>query len=298
VLIPDIPLVRAPLKKLELVIMSAVRKKKIAMGKSGAMTSTLRCFQVLELLAEDPFELSVSDIADLLSMPRASAHRLCKTLVEGGFIESVPASKRYSLTPKSLWVGSGYLRHSSIYRAAFFPMQSLAKQIPGTAQLGVLSEGKVLFIHSVGYPGSTEAFADVGLKRALHATASGKLFLAEMPLDKVEELMSHGVEKYTERTTVSFAKLKEELKQIAAKGYAVNDEELLPGYLALAAPVFNSGGSMVGTISITVTSDHTHSGYDAPHASLLCEAARKTSLQLGYHPLSQNTQSRRLKLQT
>ena len=278
--------------------MSALRKKKIVMGKSGAMTSTLRCFQVLELLAEDPFELSVSDIAELLSMPRASAHRLCKTLVEGGFIEPVPASKRYSLTPKSLWVGSGYLRHSSIYRAAFFPMQSLAKQIPGTAQLGVLSEGKVLFIHSVGYPGSTEAFADVGLKRALHATASGKLFLAEMPLDKVEELMSQGVEKYTERTTVSFARLREELKQIAAKGYAVNDEELLPGYLALAAPVFDSGGNMVGPIRITVPSDHTHSGYDTPHASLLCESARKTSLQLGYHPLSQNTQSRWMKLQS
>ena len=261
------------------------------------MTSTLRCFQVLELLAEDPFELSVSDIAELLSMPRASAHRLCKTLVEGGFIETVPASKRYSLTPKSLWVGSGYLRHSSIYRAAFFPMQSLAKQIPGTAQLGVLSEGKVLFIHSVGYPGSTEAFADVGLKRALHATASGKLFLAEMPLEEVEQLMSQGVEKYTERTTVSFVQLREELKQIEAKGYAVNDEELLPGYLALAAPVFYSGGYMVGTISITVPSDHTHLGYDTPHATALCEAARMTSLQLGYHPLSQSIPSRRLRLQ-
>jgi len=56
------------------------------------------------------------------------------------------------------------------------------------------------------------------LKRALHATASGKLFLAEMPLDKVEQLMSQGVERYTERTTVSFVQLKEELKQIAAKG--------------------------------------------------------------------------------
>jgi DNA-binding IclR family transcriptional regulator len=289
-------LVPEPLRKLELATMPAVRKKKMVMEKSGAMTSTLRCFKVLELLAEDPFELSVSDIAELLVMPRASAHRLCKTLVEGGFIEPVPASKRYSLTPKSLWVGSGYLRHSSIYRAAFFPMQSLAKQIPGTAQLGVLSEGKVLFIHSVGYPGSTEAFADVGLKRALHATASGKLFLSEMPLEEVEQLMSHGVERYTERTTVSFARLKEELRQIVAKGYAVNDEELLPGYLALAAPVFNSGGSMVGTISITVASDHSHLGYDSPHAVVLCEAARMTSLQLGYHPLSQNTQARRVKL--
>ena len=166
-------------------------------------------------------------------------------------------------------------------------MQALAKQIPGTTQLGILSEGKVLFIHSVGYPGSTDAFADVGLQRALHATASGKLFLADMPLEEVERMMAHGVEKYTEKTLVTFEQIKEELQQIAAKGYAVNDEELLPGFYYLAAPVFDSTGATVGTISITMTSELAHAGNEATYASLLCEAARKSSLQLGYNPLSQ-----------
>ena len=260
------------------------------------MNSTLRCFKVLELLAEEPFELSVSDTAERLSMPRASAHRLCATLAAGGFIEPVPASKRYRLTAKSLWVGSGYLRHSAVYRAAFFPMQTLAKQIPGTTQLGILSEGKVLFIHSGGYPGTTDAFADVGLQRALHATASGKLFLADMPLDEVERLMAHGVERYTERTLVTFAQIKEELLQIAAKGYAVNDEELLPGFYYLAAPVLDATGATVGTISITMSAELAHSGNVASHVALLCEAARKTSLQLGYNPLSQVAQWKRSKL--
>jgi DNA-binding IclR family transcriptional regulator len=263
-------------------------------AKSSAMTSTLRCFRVLELLAEEPFELSISDIAEALSMPRASAHRLCTTLVEGGFVEHVSTHKRYRLTPKSLWVGSGYLRHSAIYRAAFFPLQALAKQIPGTAQLGVLSEGSVLFIHSVGYPGSMDAFADVGLRRALHATASGKLFLGDMPLDEVKKLMSH-VEKYTERTTVSFAQMKEELAQAAARGYAVNDEELLPGYLVLAAPVLGSTGRVVAAISITLPVDHTQNENKTSHVASLCEAARKTSLQLGFNLHSGFIPSRRSK---
>jgi DNA-binding IclR family transcriptional regulator len=273
--------------------MSLATGKRPIEAKSGAMTSTLRCFQVLELLAEEPFELGVSEIGQILSTPRASAHRLCATLIASGFVEHVPSSKRYRLTPKSLWVGSGYLRHSAIYRAAFFPIQELAKQAPGTVQLGVPSEGKVLFIHSVGYPGSTEAFADVGLKRALHATASGKLFLVDMPLEKVEELMSGGITKYTERTKITFKQMKEELQQIAAKGYAVNDEELLPGYFVFAAPVFDSSGSTVAAISVTMLSDQAHSGKEASHVALLCEAARKTSLQLGYSPLSHRTRFKR-----
>ena len=68
--------------------------------------------------------------------------------------------------------------------------------------------------------------------------------------------MSHRVEKFTERTTVSFAQMKEELAQVDAKGHAVNDEELLPGYLVLAAPVFNSTGRMAAAISITLPADH------------------------------------------
>ncbi len=266
-----------------MVAASAKAKKK---PKSCAMTSTLRCFQVLELFAEEPFERSASDIAEILSTPKATAHRLCTTLVESGFIQRVPASKRYRLTAKSLWVGSGYLRHSAIYRAAFFPMQALSKQIPGTVQLGVLSEGRVLFIHSVGYPRSIDAFADVGLQRALHATAAGKLFLADMALDKVEQLMTHEIKQYTGRTIVTFTKMKKELLQIAAKGYAVNDEELLPGYYYIAAPVHDASGATVATISITISADLAHTEEKASYTALLCETAQKTSIPLGYSPIS------------
>lgn len=273
-------------QRLQLFHMPVAKLKRAKIAKSSAMSSTLRCFKVLELLAEEPFELSVSDIADVLSMPRASVHRLCSTLLEGGFVEHVASNKCYRLTPKSLRVGSGYLRHSGVYRAAFFPMQELAKQIPGTVQLGVYSEGQVLFIHSVGYPGSTHAFADVGLRRPLHATASGKLFLADMPLQQVEQLMSHGVQRYTERTTVSFARMKEELRRVADQGYALNDEELLPGYLVIAAPVLDASGKTVAAISVTLTVDHSHPTTEGTHAALLCATGKKTSLMLGYNPLT------------
>ena len=145
--------------------------------KSTAMSSTLRCLKVLEFLAEEPFELTFTDIAAKLDSPKASAHRLCTTLMEANLITQQPVTRRYMLNSHALWVGSGYLRHSPLYRAAFFPMQELARQVPGTVQLGVLDQDYVLFIHSVGYSGAPHAFADVGLRRPLNATASGKIFL-------------------------------------------------------------------------------------------------------------------------
>ena len=105
-----------------------------------------------------------------------------------------------------------------------------------------------------------------------------------MPLDAVEQLMSQGVEKYTEHTTVSFARMKDELARVKATGYAVNDEELLPGYLVLAAPVLDSSRRTVGAVSVTLPVDREHSERKSLYAVLLCEAARTTSIQLGYIP--------------
>ena len=249
--------------------------------KSTAMTSTLRCLKVLELLADEPFELSFTELAGRLGIPKASAHRLCTTLMEAHLITQEPVTRRYMLSSHTLWVGSGYLRHSSLYRAAFFPMQELARLVPGTVQLGVLDQNHVLFIHSVGYAGAPDAFADVGLRRPLNATASGKIFLAGMPTADVERIMATCTEKYTGSTITSPARMKQELAQVKKMRYALNMEELLPGYWVLAACVLGQDERAVAAISITLPLSEFSPEREAAIAALAKEAARKASLQLG-----------------
>ncbi len=253
---------------------------------SSAMSSTVRCLRVLELMAEEPFEFSVSEIAQLLPTPRASAHRLCSTLLEAGLVEYDSRAKRYRLAPKALWIGSGYLRHSALYRAAFFPIQHLAKKLPGTVQLGVLSEAMVLFIYSVGYGGAPDAFADVGLRRPLHATASGKLFLAAMPPDEARRLTSGGMKRYTNRTKISFSQIQQELEEVKVHGYAINDEELLSGYFVIAAPVMGAAQGCVAAISVTFAVGDLKEGGVGSFAPDILDAARQTSIQLGYRPIA------------
>jgi DNA-binding IclR family transcriptional regulator len=261
----------------------SIATERAAPTRSTAMSSTLRCLRVLELLAEEPFELSLSDLAARLAIPKASAHRLCATLLEAQLVEQDQRTRRYVLTTKVLWIGSGYLRHSAVYRAAFFPMQELAKHTPGTAQLGVVDNDQVLFVHSVGSPGSPHAFADVGLRRQLHATASGKIFLAAMSWPEIENIMSSGCKKYTDRTITSIDRMKQEIAEVQRKKYAINIEELLPGYWVLAAPVIGREGRTVAAISLTLGMEHFSADQEALYAALVREAAQKSSLQLGHH---------------
>src|SRR5579875_2965924 len=218
-----------------------------------AMSSTLRCLRVLELLADEPFELSFSELAARLDVPKASAHRLCTTLIEANLIRQEPQTRRYMLSSHALWIGSGYLRHSPLYRASFFPMQDLARQLPGTVQLGVLDGDYVLFIHSVGYSGAPHAFADVGLRRPLNATASGKIFLAGMKSVEVDRIMAKCTEEYTESTINDPERMKHELANVRKKRYARNLEELIPGYCVLAAGVATGQDEFpAAAISITL----------------------------------------------
>ncbi|MFL6464397.1 MAG: IclR family transcriptional regulator [Bryobacteraceae bacterium] len=247
------------------------------------MGSTLRCLKALELLAEEPFELTLSDIAASLDAPRPTAHRFMTTLVEAGFAEQDEKTKRYRLASRCLWVGTGYLRHSPIYRASFFPMQDLAKHAPGTVQLGIRdSDDSVLFLHSVGYTGSPHAFADVGLRRPIHATATGKVLMSELPIMEVEQIMATGREKYTERTITSPQRMKQELTRVRQNGYALNNQELLPGYIVLASPVRRRDGAIEAAISLTLPVEVCGPRNETEYAGLVKEAARKTSLQLGF----------------
>ena len=248
---------------------------------STAMTSTLRCLKVLELLAEEPFELSFSELASRLEIPKASAHRLCTTLLEANLITQDPVTRRYMLSSHALWVGSGYLRHSPLYRAAFFPMQELAGQIPGTVQLGVLDGDYVLFIHSIGYSGAPHAFADVGLRRPLNATASGKIFLSGMQPEEVDRIMAKCTEKYTRSTITSTARMKQELAGVRKARYAHNVEELLPGFWVVAAGIVGQDERAVAVISITLPLSDFTPEREATVATLVKEAARRASLQLG-----------------
>ena len=249
---------------------------------STAMTSTLRCLKVLELLADEPFELSFNELAARMEIPKASAHRLCTTLIEANLIVQEPTTRHYMLSSHALWIGSGYLRHSPLYRAAFFPMQELARQLPGNVQLGVFDQDHVLFIHSVGYSGAPDAFADVGLRRPLNATASGKIFLAGMPPNEVDRIMSKATVKFTSSTIVSLAQMKQEIAQVKKMRYARNVEELLPGYWVLAAGIGGQDDCPAAAISITLPLEEFTPERETAIAALLKEATRKASLQLGH----------------
>lgn len=252
------------------------------------MSSTLKCFQALELLAQDPYEYPLSEIAARMEQPLASVHRLVATLVEAGFVEQDGASRRYRLAGKALWAGAGYLRNSPVYRAAFLVMQETARTSPGLIHLGALHGEWVLYLHTVGSPSRLYLYADTGERRPLHATGLGKAILAWQPSDLVSRVTAHKLQRFTKHTICSASELKEELKAIRRRGYAIDNEEGVLGLRCVAAPIFNAAGLSVAALSMSAPVHVLSNAAIESAAAQIREAAMKVSVQIGFRPASSN----------
>src|ERR1044071_4033108 len=142
-------------------------------GRTEVMSSTVRALRLLELVAAEPFEWSLSDLAQALALSKATTHRILATLMEAGFISQEPIRNRYFISRKALEVGTGFLRHSPAYRAAFPVMHQLGRQVEGIVHFGVWDRDTILFLRSYGQPSSYYLYADTGDRRPLHANAIG-----------------------------------------------------------------------------------------------------------------------------
>jgi DNA-binding IclR family transcriptional regulator len=129
--------------------------------RAETMSSTIRTLRALELLATEPFEWTLTELARSMSLSKATAHRILATLVEAGYAAQAPGRNRYCVSGKALEVGSGYLRHLPAYRAAFPVMHDLVKQAGRMVHFGVWDNDSILFLRSYGQPSRFYVYADV-----------------------------------------------------------------------------------------------------------------------------------------
>jgi IclR family acetate operon transcriptional repressor len=87
----------------------------------------------------------------------------------------------------------------------------------------------------------------VGLAVPLHCSASGKALLAF----GATPVPPGPYQARTSRTITARSALDAELASVRERGFAVTDEELEPGLVAVAAPVFAGGASAIAAISVS-----------------------------------------------
>ena len=122
----------------------------------------------------------------------------------------------------------------------------------GTGTVCVIEEnGYVVYIGKTESSSSIVLKTRIGTKKELYCTGVGKCYLAFMPDEKAEEIMSRGFEPKTENTITDIETMRKELELIRERGYAVDNEEYEIGISCVAVPVFDRNGNIISGISLT-----------------------------------------------
>lgn len=241
-----------------------------------------RALAILEVLASAQ-ELGVTELAKKLGMGKGSVHRLLTTLAGQGYVEKNPQTERYRLTYKLFLVGSTATERYGLKDLAAPVMERLSAETGETVNLGVLEGDRVVNIHKVEGRQLLRIHLDVGRGVPAHATALGKVALADLPGDELDRwLKATRLVRLTRKTITERRALRAVLSETAERGYAFDNEECSLGLRCVAAPVRDRRGVVVAGVSISGPTQRLRSETLHRLAAPVRAAGLEISRRLGY----------------
>jgi DNA-binding IclR family transcriptional regulator len=244
-----------------------------------------RAAAILRLLSGRTRRLGVVDLAGELGLPKGTVHGLLRTLQHVGFVEQDEETGKYQLGAALLHMGSSYLDGNELRTRALNWSDSLAARTHESVRIGTLHEGQVLIVHHVFRPDDSLQTLDVGALLPAHASALGKILLADHPY-AAGELIREGLEAFTPATITEPEALERELERVRKRGWAADIGELVNGEVSCAAPILDRRGVTVGAMGVSGPPDRLLVARQ-PRGDLVAfvrEAARAVSRELGAIP--------------
>ena len=249
---------------------------------SASIQSVDRAARILKALAAGSPRLGVSELADRLGLAKTTVHGLLRTLERQDLVEQDSETGKYRLGPELLQLGNAFLDHHELRARSLVWADTLANRVGEAVRVGVLYGRSVLVVHHVFRPDGSVQILEVGATLPWHASALGKAHAAHLSADRRRTLLSGPLPRLTGRTIVEAHALAVALDQVAAAGYATEDEEAVIGEGEVAAAVFDHGGHPVGSIGVVGPIERLQVA--APPEALviaLTDTARRLSWEMG-----------------
>ncbi|MBO3095216.1 IclR family transcriptional regulator [Cellulomonas dongxiuzhuiae] len=246
--------------------------------------SLRRALALLDVCAAetDPAGLTAAEIGRRLDVHKSTVLRLAAPLLESELLRRDAVSGRFRLGPGALRLGHAYLASLDIESVAASALDDLARTSGCTSVLAVPDGLQVRLAGHRSAPGSAGRTAGrLPATVPLHCSASGKAILSVSGAALVERAVAGGLRSVTTRSITDPGELRAELLRTRRRGFAVDDRELDPDIRAVAAPVLDHTGDVVGALTLVAPAARMPAAAVQEHARSVVLAARAVSRRLG-----------------
>lgn len=210
-----------------------------------------RTVEILKLISKKTDGITLDEICVALCLPKTSAYDIVTTLVSMEMINVDKGQRqRYTIGLMAYRIGINYTNNLDFISAIEPELRSLAKEIGKTVFLGIPSDHEVVYLSKYEPENPIITTATVGTKNPMYCTSLGKAILAYTEEEERNRMISHiRFHPHTPRTICDQGTLLTELEAVKEQGYAIDDREIEDHMECVGAPVFGSGGNVIGAIS-------------------------------------------------
>lgn len=209
-----------------------------------------RGLAIIRVFSAERPSMTVSEIAQELDLTRAAVRRFLLTLGELGYVYG--KNNRFELTPRVLELGYAYLSALSFPDIALPRLEQLVAETGEASEGSILDGGDVVYVVRVPGPALMTISVNIGARRPAYATAMGRALLANLPLADLDAYISmYKLAPVLPRTITDVDAFRAELNRVREDGYALVDQELEEGLVAIAVPVRDRTGRVRAAINLS-----------------------------------------------
>lgn len=220
-------------------------------GDPNFMMSLARGLTVVQAFTAQHQQMTISQIALKVGLSRAAVRRCLYTLTKLGFAGTEDGS-RYSLRPRMLMLSHSFTNSSALSSAAQPILERLSAVHQESFSVATLDGDDIVYVARTSVSRVMSVDLHIGSRLPAYCTSMGRVLLAYLPLDQVEQYLGR-VEMiaHTPRTVTSVEKLRMLLRAVRRNGYALCDQEFEAGLRSLAVPVHAPSGRAIATLNLS-----------------------------------------------
>jgi IclR family pca regulon transcriptional regulator len=218
-------------------------------GGRNFVTALARGLVVMRAFADQDTRLTLSDVARIVKLPRATVRRCLITLEALGYVEA--HGRNFSLSPQVLTLAQAYLSSSPMPRVAQGFLEHVSERLGESCSLSILHNDEAIYVARSTKKRIGSLHRDVGTHLPAHCTSMGRVLLAALPDPERERFLKKPRVRFTPYTTIDADALREALEKVKRSGYSLVDQELEIDLRSIAIPIANAAGRTVAAMNVS-----------------------------------------------
>jgi IclR family pca regulon transcriptional regulator len=226
------------------------------MEKYKPIKSLLKGLKILEAFTSQKQALSFQELTLKTGMPKATVFRFLHTLASQNYLSFDSKSKKYFIGHRVMSLGFAVLSNLELRDLARPYLEDLSSISKQHINLGILDGTEVVFIERISKWDLVNINLCVGSRVPSYQTSTGRAILAFLDRERFQSVLNELLKDTEALKHIGSGgkKLIMMLEQVRRRRYALNDEELVKGVRAIAAPIFNAQGQVEGAVNMPVFS--------------------------------------------